>query len=56
MQKEAYRLWKGSHICAEDYKNLARACRDADWKVKPRLEVKLARDIKKKWFIRHVSS
>lgn len=40
----------------EDYKNLGRACRGADRKVKAQLELKLARDIKKKGFFRYVSS
>ncbi|XP_009951836.1 PREDICTED: phosphatidylinositol 4-phosphate 5-kinase type-1 beta-like [Leptosomus discolor] len=55
-KKEAYQLWKGGPIPVEDYRNLARACRDADRKVKAPLEPKLARDVKKKAFSRQVSS
>ncbi|GAB0209887.1 hypothetical protein GRJ2_003454400 [Grus japonensis] len=45
-KKEAYQLWKGSQIVIEDYKNLARACRDAVRKAKAQLELKLARGVK----------
>ncbi|KAK4806968.1 hypothetical protein QYF61_027335 [Mycteria americana] len=45
-KKEAYWLWKGGQIAIEDYKNLARACRDAVGKAKVQLELKLARDVK----------
>ncbi|KAK4806872.1 hypothetical protein QYF61_012593 [Mycteria americana] len=57
-KKEAYRLWKGIQIAIEDYKNLARACRDAVRKAKAQLELKLAKDVKynKKGFFRYVSS
>ncbi|KAK4806136.1 hypothetical protein QYF61_001059 [Mycteria americana] len=57
-KKEAYRLWKGSQIPIEDYKNLARACRDAVRKAKAQLELKMARDVKnnKKGFFRYMSS
>ncbi|KAK4806811.1 hypothetical protein QYF61_005607 [Mycteria americana] len=57
-KKEVYRLWKGSQIAIEDYKNLARACRDAVRKAKVQLELKLAKDVKnnKKGFFRYVSS
>ncbi|KAK4807115.1 hypothetical protein QYF61_018456 [Mycteria americana] len=52
-KKEAYRLWKGSQIAIEDYKNLARVCRDAVRKAKAQLELKLARAVKnKKGFFR----
>ncbi|KAK4806914.1 hypothetical protein QYF61_012635 [Mycteria americana] len=56
--EEAYRLWKGIQIAIEDYKNLARACRDAVRKAKAQLELKLAKDVKynKKGFFRYVSS
>ncbi|KAK4807158.1 hypothetical protein QYF61_024278 [Mycteria americana] len=57
-KKEAYRLWKGSQIAIKDYKNLARACRDAVRKAMAQLELKLARAVKnnKKGFFRYVSS
>lgn len=47
-KKEAYQLWKGGKIPTQDYKNLARACRDANRKVRAQLELKLARDVKNK--------
>ncbi|KAK4825612.1 hypothetical protein QYF61_001292 [Mycteria americana] len=50
--------WKDGQIPIEDYKNLAKACRDAVRKAKAQLELKFAKDIKnkKKGFFRYLSS
>lgn len=46
--REAFQLWKGSQIDTEDYKNLARACRDAIWKAESQQELKLAKGVRNK--------
>ena len=46
-KREAYQRWESGQIPAEDYKGIARPCRDTIRKAKAQLELKLARDIKK---------
>ncbi|KAK4826412.1 hypothetical protein QYF61_008945 [Mycteria americana] len=45
-KREAYQRWKSGRIPIENYKGIARVCRDAVRKAKTHLELKLARDIK----------
>ena len=56
-KKEAYWLWKGHQIPIKDYKNLARACRDAVRKAKAQLELKMAKKVKnyKKAFFKYTN-
>ena len=57
-KREAYQRWKSGRIPIENYKGIARVCRDAFRKAKAQLKLKLARDIKnyKKGFFRYVSN
>ena len=57
-KREAYQRWKSGLIPIENYKGIARACRDAVRKAKAQLELKLARDVKnyKKGFFRYVTT
>ncbi|KAK4810859.1 hypothetical protein QYF61_008831 [Mycteria americana] len=45
-KREAYQRWKSGRLPVENYKGIARACRDAVRKAKAQLELKLARDVK----------
>ena len=55
-KKEVYRLWQGGQIAIENYKNLARTCRDAVRRAEDQLELKLTEDVKnnKKGFFRYI--
>ncbi|CAM2109003.1 unnamed protein product [Caretta caretta] len=55
-KKEAYKKWKVGHVTREEYKNIARACRNEIRRAKSHLELQLARDVKsnKKGFFRYV--
>ncbi|CAM4696941.1 unnamed protein product [Caretta caretta] len=57
-KKEAYKKWKVGHMTREEYKNIARACRNEIRKAKSYLELQLARDVKsnKKGFFRYVGN
>ncbi|GAB0210341.1 hypothetical protein GRJ2_003499900 [Grus japonensis] len=57
-KREAYQRWKIVRIPVENYKGIARACRDAVRKARAQLELKLARDVKnyKKGFFRYVNN
>ena len=57
-KKAAYQLRKDSQIGINDYKNLARACRDEVRKARAQLELKLDKDVKSnnKERFRYVSS
>ncbi|XP_073188209.1 uncharacterized protein [Lepidochelys kempii] len=46
-KKEAYKKWKVGHMTREEYKNIARACRNVIRRAKSHLELQLARDVKK---------
>lgn len=43
---EAYQLWKETQIAIEDYKILARACRNAVRNARSQPNLKLAKDVK----------
>jgi len=51
-------MWKEGQATWEEYRNIARACRDATRKAKAHLELNLARDVKnnKKGFFKNISS
>ncbi|KAK4832290.1 hypothetical protein QYF61_021689 [Mycteria americana] len=53
-KREVYQRWKSGQILIENYKGIARVCRNAVRKAKAHLELKLARDVKnyKKGFFR----
>ncbi|CAM5076528.1 unnamed protein product [Eretmochelys imbricata] len=57
-KKEAYKKWKVGHMTREEYKNIARACRNEIRRAKSHLELQLARDVKsnKKGFFRYVGN
>ncbi|CAM4564408.1 unnamed protein product [Caretta caretta] len=57
-KKEAYKKWKVGHMTREEYKNIARACRNVIRRAKSHLELQLARDVKsnKKGFFRYVGN
>ncbi|CAM5089359.1 unnamed protein product [Eretmochelys imbricata] len=57
-KKEAYKKWKVGHMTREEYKNIARACRNDIRRAKSHLELQLARDVKsnKKGFFRYVGN
>ncbi|CAM4695697.1 unnamed protein product [Lepidochelys kempii] len=57
-KKEAYKKWKVGHMTREEYKNIARACRNDIRRAKSHLELQLARDVKsnKKCFFRYVGN
>ncbi|CAM4602829.1 unnamed protein product [Caretta caretta] len=57
-KKEAYKKWKVGHMTREEYKNIARACRNHIRRAKSHLELQLARDVKsnKKGFFRYVGN
>ncbi|CAM4664489.1 unnamed protein product [Lepidochelys kempii] len=57
-KKEAHKKWKVGHMTREEYKNIARACRNEIRRVKSHLELQLARDVKsnKKGFFRYVGN
>ncbi|XP_074986240.1 uncharacterized protein LOC142072657 [Caretta caretta] len=54
-KKEAYKKWKVGHMTREEYKNIARACRNVIRRAKSHLELQLARDVmsNKKGFFRY---
>ncbi|CAM4648647.1 unnamed protein product [Lepidochelys kempii] len=56
--KKAYKKWKVGHMTREEYKNIARACRNYIRRAKSHLELQLARDVKsnKKGFFRYVGN
>ncbi|GAB0209387.1 mitochondrial enolase superfamily member 1 [Grus japonensis] len=56
--REAYQRCKSGQLPIENYKGIARACRDAVRKAKAQLKLKLARDVKnyKKGFFRYVNN
>ena len=56
-KREANQEWRSGELSAENYKGIARECRDAVRKAKAQFELKLAVDIKnnKKGFFRHVN-
>ncbi|CAM2095472.1 unnamed protein product [Caretta caretta] len=58
IKKEAYKKWKVGHMTREEYKNIARACRNDIRRAKSHLELQLARDVKsnKKGFFRYVGN
>ncbi|KFR04018.1 hypothetical protein Y956_04669, partial [Nipponia nippon] len=45
-KRRAYRLWKKGQATQEDYKDIGRLCREKIRKVKARLELNQARDVK----------
>ncbi|CAM4607923.1 unnamed protein product [Lepidochelys olivacea] len=57
-KKEAYKKWKVGHMAREEYKNIARACRNEIRRAKSHLELQLVRDVKsnKKGFFRYVGN
>ncbi|CAM5073417.1 unnamed protein product [Natator depressus] len=57
-KKEAYKKWKIRQMTREEYKNIARACRNEIRRAKSHLELQLARDVKsnKKGFFRYVGN
>ncbi|CAM4488283.1 unnamed protein product [Lepidochelys kempii] len=57
-KKEAYKKCKVGHMTREEYKNIARACRNEIRRAKSHLELQLARDVKsnKKSFFRYVGN
>lgn len=57
-KREVYQRWKSEQIPTENYKCIARACRDAVRKAKAQLELKFARDVKnyKKGFFMYVNN
>ncbi|CAM4672926.1 unnamed protein product [Lepidochelys kempii] len=57
-KKEAYKKCKVGHMTREEYKNIARACRNDIRRAKSHLELQLARDVKskKKSFFRYVGN
>ncbi|CAM4564646.1 unnamed protein product [Lepidochelys olivacea] len=57
-KKEAYKKWKVGHMTREEYKNIARSCRNDIRRAKSHLELQLARDVKsnKKGFFRYVGN
>lgn len=55
-RKEAYLIWKDSHIPIKNDRNLARAYRDGDRKAKALPKLKLAKDARKKAFLVDVST
>ncbi|CAM4569362.1 unnamed protein product [Caretta caretta] len=57
-KKEAYKKWKVGHMTREEYKNIARTCRNDIRRAKSHLELQLARDVKsnKKGFFRYVGN
>ncbi|CAM4534454.1 unnamed protein product [Lepidochelys kempii] len=56
--KKAYKKWKVGHMTREEYKNIARACRNEIRRAKSHLELQLARDVKsnKKGFFRYIGN
>uniref|UniRef100_A0A803Y5L6 Uncharacterized protein n=1 Tax=Meleagris gallopavo TaxID=9103 RepID=A0A803Y5L6_MELGA len=57
-KKKAHEMWKNGLTTWEEYRNVARACRDATRKAKARLELNLAKVIKdnKKGFFKYEES
>ena len=57
-KRETYQRWKSGRIPVENYRGIARACRDAVRKAKVQLKLKLARDVKncKKGFFRYINN
>ncbi|CAM4707287.1 unnamed protein product, partial [Lepidochelys olivacea] len=57
-KKEAYKKWKIGQMTREEYKNIARGCRNEIRRAKSHLELQLARDVKsnKKGFFRYVGN
>ncbi|CAM4558081.1 unnamed protein product [Caretta caretta] len=57
-KKQAYKKWKVGHMTREEYKNIARACRNDIRRAKSHLELQLARDVKsnRKGFFRYVGN
>ncbi|CAM4574228.1 unnamed protein product [Lepidochelys olivacea] len=57
-KKEAYKKWKIGQMTREEYKNVARACRNEIRRAKSHLALQLARDVKsnKKGFFRYVGN
>lgn len=55
-KKEIYGIWKNGHGSWEEYRNVAKVCRDVTRKVKAHLELNLARDVKdnKKGFFSYI--
>ena len=51
-------MWKEGQATREEYRNVARACRDTTRKAKAHLELNLARDVRnnKKGFFKYISS
>ncbi|KAM6036240.1 uncharacterized protein LJ206_001286 [Theristicus caerulescens] len=56
-KREAYQRWRSGRLSVENYKGIARVCKDAVRKAKAQLELELARDVKnhKKRFFRYVN-
>jgi len=57
-KRNVHGMWKEGQSTWEEYRNVARACREATRKAKAHLELKLARDVKnnKKGFFIYISS
>jgi len=57
-KRKVYGMWKEGQATWEEYRNIARACREATKKAKAHLEFNLARDMKesKKGFFQYTSS
>ncbi|KAK4823576.1 hypothetical protein QYF61_003580 [Mycteria americana] len=57
-KREAYQRWKSGQIPIENYKGIARTCRDAVRKAKAQLKLRLARHVKnyKQGFFRYVNN
>ena len=47
-KRKVHAMWKEGQATWGEYRNVVRACRDATRKAKAHLELKLARDVKKK--------
>jgi len=57
-KRKVHRMWKEGQATWEEYRNVARTCRDATRKAKAHLELNLAGDVKnnKKGFFNYISS
>ena len=57
-KRNVHGMWKEGQATWEEYRNVARACRDATRKAKAHMELNLARDVRnnKKGFFKYISS
>jgi len=57
-KRKVHGMWKEGQATREEYRNVARACRDTTRKAKAHLELNLARDVRnnKKGFFKYISS